>query len=826
VVLVLAVVGAPFFVLEIVSAVEGKRTAVESAELQILAEASATAAGLAEFLSGLRGSLEAIAQEDPGRLLDPTACAALIEEVSLALPSFTHMGVADTEGGMICATAPVPLPMDTTVLAWVDSIGAGRRFVVSPPVPGPITDVWSVLLGVPILDETGAFRGIVSGSIQLGRIQDLVERVRPTADRLVTVATLDAVVVARSHDADRWVGRTLPDMGVAVETVTPGRRFITRTQDAGGRERVWGRVDLDHPPWRVFVGAPTDEVEGPRLARLQSDVATDLLVLGLALMMALFLVRGITRSFALLADGVRKAEPGAPVAIPEDAPPEIRLVATQLNQTLAAIERAEAAERAAHQRYQQIVDNAVFGIYVSNMDGRFLQVNPAFVSMTGYGSAEELMSAGAEALYRHPGKRPELMANSLARGYIENIEVDWRRKDGRPLLARLNGTIMTLPGGDTGFEVIVEDITRQRDLEELTRHQQKMEAVGRLAGGVAHEFNNLLTVLGVSSEILANSLDEDDPLRSETDEIQAALEHAAALTRKLLAFSRKEVAQPRVFDLAKVLLGLEGMLRRVIGDQIELELRPMQGECRVTMDAGHLEQVILNLMLNARDAMPTGGRIVLGTECRAAFPRRPESQGDDEPRWYAVVTVSDDGAGMAPGVKAHIFEPFFTTKPVGEGTGLGLSTVHGIVAENGGWIEVDSEQDAGSRFSVWLPLTLEDTSPPPDLPSGDGATVLVGLQDSALRHMVRLSLEPLGYEVLEASSPADALDLFWRSNKDLDLLVTSRGFPGLSERSLLERLREEQPSLEAIWLGEDGLTLPFGFSALAAQAGHALAPGD
>jgi PAS domain S-box-containing protein len=821
---VLAVVGAPFFLLEVVSAVEGWRTAVESAELQILAEADATAAGLAEFLSGLRGSLEALADGEGDRLFSPSSCLALIRDAAAALPSFTHMGVADTEGEMVCATAPVPQPMDSTVLAWVDSIAAVRGFAVSPPVRGPITIVWSVLLGVPILDETGAYRGVVSGSIQLGRIQDLVERVRPTADRLVTVATLDAVVVARSHDAEQWVGRALPDMNVDVETVTPGQRFITGTVDAGGEERVWGRVDLANPAWRVFVGVRRDEVYGPRLARLQSDMATDLLVLSLALMMALFLVRGITRSFALLADGVRNAEPGTPVAIPEDAPPEIRLVATQLNQTLAAIERAEAAERAAHQRYQQIVDNAVFGIYVSTMDGRFLQVNPAFVSMTGYASAEELMAAGVEALYRHPGKRPELMADSLAMGYIENIEVDWRRKDGRPLLARLNGTIMTLPRGETGFEVIVEDITRQRDLEDLTRHQQKMEAVGRLAGGVAHEFNNLLTVLGVSSEILASSLDEDDPLRSETDDIQAALEHAAALTRKLLAFSRREVAQPRVFDLDKVLSGLEGMLRRVLGDQVELELRLMDEVCSVTMDVGHLEQVILNLMLNARDAMPTGGRIVLGTECRAAFPPMPGSDGDDAPGWYAVVTVSDNGSGMAPGVQAHIFEPFFTTKPVGEGTGLGLSTVHGIVAENGGWIDVETEQGAGSRFRVWLPLTQEDPSPPPDLPSGRGAIILVALQDPALRHMVRLALEPHGYEVLEASSPSDALDLFWRSNKELNLLVTSRDFPRLSGRSLLGRLREEQSTLEPIWLGEGDLALPFDSSDLAARVGAALGP--
>ena len=821
VLLLLAVVAVPFVVLEVSSAIEDWRGTIETAAFEIREDATATAAGLSEFISGLRGSLEALAREDAEALLQPAGCRELIQTVARGLPAFTHMGVADSNARPVCVAAPMSANADSTLLAWFQRIERDRAFHVSPPMLGPITGEWIVILGVPILDEEGAFRGVVSGSVQLHRIQNLVERVRPTGDRMVTVGTVGGVIVARSHDPEQWVGQRFPPMSVVTETLS-SQRFITESVDLDGRDRVWGRVDIAEPPWRVFVGIPRDDVYGPRLLNLQTDIATNLLVLVFAVVLALFLVHGITRSFTLLAEGVGDAELGRPVPVPAGAPPEVTLIATRVNQTLDAIERAEAAERAAHERYHQIVDNAVFGIYVSRMDGRFLQVNPAFLSMTGYNSAEGLMSAGAEALYKHPGRRPELMMNSLDEGRIENIVVEWRRKDGRPLIARLNGSIVTLPGGDPGFEVIVEDITRQRDLEELTRHQQKMEAVGRLAGGVAHEFNNLLTVLGVSTEILTSSLGEDDPRRVEATDIQVALERAGALTRKLLAFSRKEVTQPRVLNLDQVLLDLEGMLHRVLGDHIQLVMKDVDNAWTVTIDPGHIEQVILNLTLNARDSMPTGGKIELGTECRAAFPRSSGPGERSDPKWYAVLTVKDDGPGMAPGVQAHIFEPFFTTKPVGEGTGLGLSTVHGIVTENGGWIEVETEPGAGSLFRVWLPLTHDA---PPRLPSSRSRgreTLLIAVDDAALRHMVRLALEPLGFEVLEAESTSDALDLFWRSNRTPDLLVTSSDLAPLSGRSLLDRLREERPSLDAVLLGQGELALPFEPSVLATHVRDAL----
>jgi nitrogen-specific signal transduction histidine kinase/CheY-like chemotaxis protein len=346
----------------------------------------------------------------------------------------------------------------------------------------------------------------------------------------------------------------------------------------------------------------------------------------------------------------------------------------------------------------------------------------------------------------------------------------------------------------------------QQAFDELRRTQdqlvqsQKMEAIGRLAGGVAHDFNNLLTVIRGRSELLVQRLHPDDPLRGQISLIDETAHRAATLTQQLLAFSRRQILQPRIFDLNEVVAGMGTMLRRLIGEDVELVTTLHPAPIWIKADPGQVEQVILNLAVNGRDAMPQGGRLSLQTAV-VARDARP----------HARLTVSDTGAGMTPDVQAHLFEPFFTTKGVGQGTGLGLATVYGIVDQSGGQITVESAPGQGARFDIYLPWL-----PAPELPGNGGwsadaagrtpraapgaETVLLVEDEAAVRELTREILELEGYTVLEAADGPTALALVRDVPGSIDLLLTDVVMPQLSGGQLAARLLQERPDLRVLFM--------------------------
>jgi CheY-like chemotaxis protein len=331
-----------------------------------------------------------------------------------------------------------------------------------------------------------------------------------------------------------------------------------------------------------------------------------------------------------------------------------------------------------------------------------------------------------------------------------------------------------------------------------------MEAAGRLAGGIAHDFNNLLTAILGTAEILLSHLPPGDGFRDDVEEIKRAATRAANLTRQLLAFSRRQVLQPRTIDLDTLAHGVESLLRRLIGEHITLSVRTAPGLWLVRADPGQLEQVIVNLSVNARDAMPTGGSLVIDT---ANLTFEGTSHGAESimpPGDYVLLTVSDSGSGMDEETLRHVFEPFFTTKAPGKGTGLGLATVYGIVKQSGGFIYADSEPGRGSRFRIYLPRvegTPENTEvqPASTTPRASGLILLVE-DEEAVRRLARRVLENVGYRVLEAASGFEALTLVERLDQPLDLVVTDVIMPGMSGQELSARLRATHPTLRILYV--------------------------
>ena len=397
-----------------------------------------------------------------------------------------------------------------------------------------------------------------------------------------------------------------------------------------------------------------------------------------------------------------------------------------------------------------------------------------------------------------------------------------RRKDGAPLDVSLSAAPLRDDGNAiVGIMMIIADITERMQLEEQLRQAQKMEAVGRLAGGIAHDFNNLLTVIRCHADLLHGSLDADDERRADAVEVMQSADRAASLTRQLLAFSRKQVLQPRIVDLNVVITDMERMLRRLIDATVELVTIPSPILGHVRADPGQLEQVLVNLVLNARDAMPRGGSILIET-ANVAFTS-PWAHGNGVVRAgeYVMLSVTDNGRGMTAEVQAHCFEPFFTTKEQGKGTGLGLSTVYGIVRQSGGHVTFRTELGKGTTFIVYLPRLATGT--PIGMPAIAGEvlprgteTVLVVEDEAAVRALVKRLLERQGYRVLDARHGSDALLLCERHDGPVHLLLTDMVMPEMGGSELAERLQAVSPGLKALYMS--------GYSAGSSEHHEIIAP--
>ena len=469
--------------------------------------------------------------------------------------------------------------------------------------------------------------------------------------------------------------------------------------------------------------------------------------------------------------------------------------------------RQEEALRASEARHRSLVESAVYGMYRSSLDGRFLDVNPALVHMLGYASAEELLAVDmSRDIYSDPDQRAAIIQAYKESRYLENCELRWKRKDGRVITVRLSGSCFKDESGEPlGFEMIAEDVSERRALEEQLRQSQKMEAVGRLAGGIAHDFNNLLTVIKGYSELMLDELGSADPLRAEVDEIKKAADRAATLTRQLLAFSRQQVLAPKVIDLNTVVSNMDKLLHRLLGEDIDLFTVLEPGLGRVKADPGQVEQVIMNLAVNARDAMPQGGKLTIETANIDLDENYARDHVAVKPGTYAMLAVTDTGVGMTEKVKSRIFEPFFTTKEVGKGTGLGLSTVYGIIKQSGGYIWVYSEVGIGSTFKVYLPCV----DAPVEVPFSNGSqpltrrgyeTVLLVEDEDGVRALMRQVLHKHGYNVLEARHGGEALLMCERHQGKIDLLLTDVVLEQMSGRELAERLLKVRPEMKVLYV--------------------------
>jgi PAS domain S-box-containing protein len=493
-------------------------------------------------------------------------------------------------------------------------------------------------------------------------------------------------------------------------------------------------------------------------------------------------------------------------------------------------DRAKAELRAAEARYRTLVERLPAVTYIAELGagGPWHYVSPQIETMLGFSPAEWLSDPMNWMNHIYPEDREiALAAEKLFQETHDLFQAEYRMcaRDGRLLWFRDEGVLLhETDGQGLLMQGVMYDITERKRLEDQLRHSQKMEAVGQLAGGVAHDFNNLLMLIQAHNENLRDRLAADDPARKDALEIENAVTRAASLTSQLLAFSRRQILRPKVLDLNAVLADVAEMLHRLIGENIEVEIVPAPSLGRVKADPGQMEQVILNLAVNSRDAMPQGGKLTITTSNVELDQNGSRSHGGAPAGKYVMLAVHDTGEGMDKETQARMFEPFFTTKAPGKGTGLGLATVYGVVKHSDGWIWVDSEPGRGTAFNIHLPRVDEDQvqesnsevtglvecgieesrspkalSSPASAPKGT-ETVLVVEDQDGIRDIVRESLRRNGYKVLIAVDGNEALQMASAYPDPIHLLVTDLVMPNIGGRELAQRLTPLRPGMKVLFM--------------------------
>jgi PAS domain S-box-containing protein len=445
-------------------------------------------------------------------------------------------------------------------------------------------------------------------------------------------------------------------------------------------------------------------------------------------------------------------------------------------------------------------------------EGRYIDVNDSFLRITGYLRGEVIGRTSIELkFWGGTEDRSKFVEKLKKHASVRNLEINFFTKSGEKRTGMISGENIDIEG-QMCVIAIVQDLTDQKALEKQLRQSQKMEAIGQLSGGIAHDFNNLLSVIIGYSEVIEERLPPNDPLQKMCEQIKKAGQSAASLTRQLLAFSRQQVLEPKVVDLNAIVRNVEKMLRRLIGEDIDFStsLEPVLGS--VKADQGQIEQVLVNLVVNARDAMPHGGRLRIETanvDLDEGYTRRHPPQ---QPGPYVSLTISDTGIGMDAETQAHIFDPFFTTKEIGKGTGLGLSTVYGVVRQSGGNIWVYSELGLGTTFKIYLPLIdraphSEKSGLWPARSLRGTETILVVEDAEALRELASTFLSESGYTVLEAGHPERAFEISRTYNGPIHLLLTDMVMPGMNGRALADKLVSIRPEMRVLFMsGYSGFT--------------------
>jgi PAS domain S-box-containing protein len=740
-----------------------------------------------------RGTLLAVSWMRGVRRAEPAACSETLSAVAAAGDTWANLGVSTLDGRMFCSAFPMTSAVNVADRAWFK--GAIRRggFASGTCVMTRVRNLSALGFGYPVRRDDGTLLGVASASLRVDTLQRQLEAL--ALPRGVDVEVIDRTGVLVTSRSDPSLEER-PAFGPEIARLAMAGTQLHEGAGADGIPRVFGfaTVEADGEPvlWAV-ASVPTEVVESPAHSLRRGALATWTAAVLFVVLVAGFLAevllvrrfRALARAAARIAAGDYSARAGLPHR------------ADELGELVVAFDDMAGSLDALQRQNRLLLDSIGDGIIGLDGEARVVFANPAAARILGVPSGE-MRGRPFSAVVQHAGPRadPCLVLQSLADGRVHVAADDgFTRRDGTTIPVESVTTPIMDGGRIVGAVVALRDASERRRLEEELRQAQKMEAVGQLAGGVAHDFNNLLTAIITCGRMVQEALAPDHPAQPDVDEILASADRAAQLTRQLLAFARRQRLAPRALDLRESVAGMERMLRRVLGETISLTVKVPPEPVVIHADPGQIEMVVLNLAVNARDAMPGGGEL----ELAVGLAEEAETEGAPA-RPMAELAVRDTGVGMDEDTQDRIFEPFFTTKPSGKGTGLGLATVYGIVKQSDGVIHLRSSRGKGTEFRVLFPVHAGDHAPGPSTPlpvsAGGSERVLVLEDDEVLRTLVCRALTGAGYRVVEAARPSQALAR--AADGQVDLLVTDLVLPERSGWQLFREIAGHCPGLRIV----------------------------
>lgn len=826
----LALFGAlPFIALGVYRLVS--TAARERAELGIDATESATvaAARIDERLRTADALLAGLSTT-----LAPSASLRIANEevlrntLAIAPPHVGNLYLLDSTGTLV-ATAIASTAANDTAGAFADRayfaraktthelvVGEMRRSIVLTNTP------WVIILARSIIEEDGAFLGVIAMPVRVDSL--IVVAIRPTAFGsvfdvpLVTIFDTAGIVIARSQNADSVVGTKRMPAGLAIDTAGS---IVLAGLD--GVQRLSGFARTRTAPWLVSVGMRQTALDAGLKASIRQDILLFLLAMAFAVMTAYYVGQRITQPLAGLVNAARGFERGdTGTRAASGGPTEVGLLSKAFNQMAETVERRNAALADSERRYRLLFDSNPLPMWAWDADTmQIMAVNEAAVEKYGYARDQFVKLRVTDLLAdaeqeRFSGARLPFSESRQNAG-------TWLHKsvDGRTIEMEIITTSSRRLGRASWLSVGI-DITARGEAEralarseEQLRQSQKMEAIGTFAGGISHDFNNLLTGILGYCDLALSELDPSSEVYRDVAEVRALAVRGSDLSRHVLTVSRKQVVQPTRLNPNDVILGLDRLLRRVLGAHITYELDLDVSVVDIRADAGQLEQVLLNLTSNARDAMSSGGTLRIAT--KALKSDHPLVERLPYHESWVRITVSDTGSGMTNDVLARIFEPFFTTKDHGKGTGLGLALAYAMVEQSGGIIRVDSAPDRGSTFHVLFPVQdISDLAVPIESPTtaniSGTETILLAEDEESVRAVATAALESHGYRVLAAPNGAAALEIERRFTDGIDLLLTDVVMPGMNGRELAVAVQQLRPHIriafvsgytdDAVFLGD------------------------
>lgn len=790
------------------------RAAREDAVLHAQSEANSAVDGLGayveRFITQSRQVLSAVAAAPVVRHGSPDEMSDFLADVHAQNPDFSALLVTGPEGRVVVSGVPLAGHPDLSDRDYWAEVQETHSFAVDSYATGRVTGEPILPVAEPILADDGSFLGIVGTGIELQAFGSFATSAELPVGASFSVVDRDGVVLMRYPDPQTWTGTNVEDIALG-RLILSGERGSAEVSGLDGIDRLYtyGPVPEAQGAAFVAVGIPRS-VAYASVSNVVLQFALEMAIVVLLVTLAAWLgadalvLRPIHRLVAA-AQGLGSGDLSVRVGA-DGGSGEIGQLARAFDLMAETVEqRTEAAEES-EARYRALVESLPNGIIV-HQGGRIVFANQAAARIAGASAPADLIGKNAME-FVHPDSR------DLARSRIEEAsrtgeatelaEERFLRLDGSEVDVEVVGIPLTF-AGTTAMNTIIHDVSDRkraekalRESQERTEAAQRLEAVGRLAGGVAHDFNNLLTAIMGYAEF-GQGQSEGPALREVFDEIRTSADRAATLTRQLLAFSRQQPLRPRVVDLNVSVESISGLLQQLIGEDVELALRCGNALWPVEVDPGQIEQIITNLVINARDAMPGGGKLTIETANVELGEDYTSTHLGSEPGPHVMLAVSDTGTGIDPEILPHIFEPFFTTKERGKGTGLGLSTVYGIVKQSGGSIWLYGEPGRGTTFKVYLPRadrpvdwTPESKPAQQNRVEGGKETILIVEDEPAVRALTVRVLKGAGYTVLQEGDPREALKLYDGYGGLIHLLLTDVVMPGMSGKTLADSLAAKQ----------------------------------